>query len=178
MAYYRDCYSIQSEDSDDSKDSKSDNVDGELKLTNIEGIMTTLSVPISGDVVKYTQFLVPNTTTNTTDVKKDWFDDALVNYGYKDYFKLGPTTQEGHNEIPKFNNMMVFWKEKTDDPSFAMFSLCLKKYSLSVLIAEHGKCRLFISLREGMHHTAASTRALTGGVVKMKQPIVGVGDLT
>ena len=84
-----------------------------------------MSIQVSSDVVKYTQFPVPNTTTNTTDLKKDRFDDALVNYEYKDYFKLGPTTQEGRNEIPKFNNMMVFWKEKTDDPSFAMFSLYL-----------------------------------------------------
>ena len=46
--------------------------------------MTTISIPISGDVVKYTQFPVLKIPTNASDLKAEWFNDALVNNGYKD----------------------------------------------------------------------------------------------
>ena len=69
--------------------------------------MTTISVPIlSDDVIKYTQVPVPNTSTNTSDLKEDWFDKSLVNDGYKDYFMFDPTTEVGRNKIAKYKNVM------------------------------------------------------------------------
>ena len=68
--------------------------------------MTTISVPISDDVVKYTPVPVPTMSTNTSYFKEDWFDNALVNNGYKDYFMVDPILEEGHNNINKFNNVI------------------------------------------------------------------------
>ena len=121
---------------------------------------------------------MPNTSTDAYDFKEYWFDNVLVNEGYKDYFMFNPTTEIGRDKIAKFNNVMEFWKEKTEGANFATSPSCSQNYMLLALIAKHGKRSRFLSPREGVHRATVSICALNGSVVNMTQPIIGVGDLT